>query len=219
VLVEASRLQERQIFGPGGHVDRSILFGAVTEGGGSGVSGSVAGPVEEVVVTDSRLPDPPAALVDASNPAPTSGWLDLGRGLAEWKYFDHLIAGAGLAMALLEPTPLGEAVLGSVLLSESRALSTIRLTHAGETFRRYESGNALFSRVTSTGGVKAGTYAAPWADGLTPLTRRASVYNLPDPMILRTETFMLRPPPNSLVVGPRPVVGGTGNEVLFPWGF
>jgi len=38
-------------------------------------------------------------------------------------------------------------------------------------------------------------------------------------MILRTHSFMLRPPPNTMIIGPRPVAGGTGNEVLFPWGF
>jgi RHS repeat-associated protein len=103
--------------------------------------------------------------------------------------------------------------------SETRALSTIRYTQPGETFYRYESGNAAFSRITSTGGVTPGTYAAPISDGLVPLSERASVYSLPNPEIPRSEVFTLRPPADTLIIGPKPVRGGTGNEVIFPFGF
>jgi len=142
------------------------------------------------------------------------------RGLVRSPYFEDFLLVGGIALALLEPTPFGEISAGTALVtSESRALSTIRLTQPGETFIRYESNNVAFSRITSNGGVRLGTYAAPRSDGLVPITRRAGAYNLPDPMILRTETFILRPPRNTMIVGPRPVAGGTGNEVLFPWGY
>jgi hypothetical protein len=103
--------------------------------------------------------------------------------------------------------------------SSGRALSTIRYTKPGEKFIRYESNNRAFSRVTTRGGVRPSTYAAPRTDGLVPLESRVNVYNLPDPAILRTEVYSLSPPPGTLIIGPRPVMGGTGNEVLFPWGF
>jgi hypothetical protein len=125
-----------------------------------------------------------------------------------------------VALALIEPSPFGEVAIAPALVtSQGRALSTIRLTRPGETFIRYESDNLAFSRITATRGVRPGTYAAPMSDGLIPLTRRAGVYNLPDPGILRSQTYILRPPVNTPIIGPRPVVGGTGNEVLFPWGF
>jgi RHS repeat-associated protein len=99
------------------------------------------------------------------------------------------------------------------------SLSTLRYTTAGESFVRYESANAAFSRMTPRGGVTPGTFAAPLSDGLIPLVNRASVYNLPSPKILRPNMFILKPPPGTLIIGPRPVVGGTGNEVIFPSGF
>jgi hypothetical protein len=70
----------------------------------------------------------------------------------------------------------------------STALSTIRVTHPGETFYRYESGNPAFSRVASSGGVTPETFAAPASDGLVPIHLRASTYKLPSSNI---------PPPDS----------------------
>ncbi len=102
---------------------------------------------------------------------------------------------------------------------EGKALTTVRLTAPGETFLRYESGNPAFSRVTSGGGVTPGTYAAPVSDGFVSVRRRGGVYNLPNPEIPRTSISILEPPPGTPIVGPRPVSGGTGNEVLFPQGF
>lgn len=93
------------------------------------------------------------------------------------------------------------------------------VTRSGDTFIRYESANLSYSRITATGGVKPGTFAAPSADGVVPLSERALVYNLPDPEILRSEIYVLRPPGGTPIVGPRPVVGGTGNEVIFPYGY
>jgi len=98
-------------------------------------------------------------------------------------------------------------------------LSVIRYTRAGETFIRYESGNPAFSRVTASGGVRAGTYAAPVSDGVVPLELRASTYNLPSPNILRSDAIILRPPAGIPVIGPRSVVGGLGDEVIFPFGY
>jgi RHS repeat-associated protein len=164
-------------------------------------------PQEEVIVTAPRLPEPPFAALDPAfyAPAPSAG---------------DILTAVSVAAAIIEPTPIGEAVIAErVAESGSKALSTIRYTQPGETFLRYESNNLAFSRVTTRGGVRSGTYAAPRSDGLVPLSSRAEVYNLPDPGILRTEVYSLSPPPNTLIIGPRPVMGGTGNEVLFPWGF
>jgi len=101
----------------------------------------------------------------------------------------------------------------------STALSTYRLTTEGETFMRYESANPAFSRVTPTGGVTPGTFAAPASDGLIPVGERVPTYNLPSPNIPRPNAIPLNPPAGTPVIGPRPVSGGTGNEVIFPFGF
>jgi RHS repeat-associated protein len=98
-------------------------------------------------------------------------------------------------------------------------VSTFRYTGRGEKFIRYESGNSAYTRVTPQGGVTRGTYAAPASDGFVPVADRVSVYNLPSPDIPRTSTITLTPPPGTVVVGPRPVPGGTGNEVVFPLGY
>lgn len=97
-------------------------------------------------------------------------------------------------------------------------LSTIRYTQSGETFIRYESGNPAFTKITPTGGVKPGTYAAPASDGIIPVADRVPVYNLPSPQIPRPDVIIIRPPPGTPIIGPRSVVGGTGNEVIFPAG-
>jgi len=100
----------------------------------------------------------------------------------------------------------------------STELSVMRYTQKGETFLRYES-TAFSSRITSSGGVTAQTFAAPISDGLVPLAQRSSTYNLFSPNVLRTEVFTLRPPAGTAIIGPRSVVGGTGKEVIFPVGF
>jgi hypothetical protein len=220
ILVRAFGLTEWQLSRFVDVSEHAAIVDSVSEAGAIHGSDLSQSSIEEVIVTGSRPPDLPPASVDASMYASQSSlrWL-VGR-LASSPHFDDLLLIGGVALSLLEPTPLGEVAASTALIqSESRALSTIRLTHPGERYIRYESNNAAFSRITSSGGVRLGTYAAPRSDGLVPVTRRASVYNLPDPMILRTETFLLRPPPNTLIVGPRPVAGGTGNEVLFPWGY
>jgi RHS repeat-associated protein len=99
------------------------------------------------------------------------------------------------------------------------AVSDIRFTMPGEQFIRYESGNLAFTRVKPTGGVTPGTFAAPASDGLVPVRSRVSTYNLPSPGIPRSTHVILAPPAGTAIVGPRPVLGGTGNEVLFPYGY
>ena len=101
----------------------------------------------------------------------------------------------------------------------STALSRIRYTQPGETFVRYESADPAFSRVTPTGGVLPGTYAAPASDGPVPIGQRVPTYNLPSPQIARPNAIVLRPPAGTPVIGPGSVTGGTGNEVIFPSGF
>jgi RHS repeat-associated protein len=164
-------------------------------------------PEEEVVVTGQRLPEMPFVSLDLTFyalPIPV----------------EDVFTAATIAVALLEPSPIGElAVATRTVESGGKALSTIRYTRPGERFVRYESNNKKFSRVTRGGGVRSGTYAAPRSDGIVSVAERPGVYNLPDPSIPRTEVYFLEPPPNTLVIGPRPVMGGTGNEVLFPWGF
>jgi RHS repeat-associated protein len=164
-------------------------------------------PEEEVIVTGQRPSDMPFVSLDMTAYAPS---VDV----------DHILTAITIAIAVAEPTPIGEvAVATRAVESGGKALTTIRYTRPGERFVRYESNNRKFSRVTRGGGVRPGTYAAPKSDGLVPVAERPATYNLPDPSIPRTEVYFLEPPANTLVIGPRPVMGGTGNEVLFPWGF
>jgi hypothetical protein len=168
------------------------------------------------VVTGSRIDNPDRFALDASMYAQYPGWLaDALTGDTAQSILIAVLTAASLA----EPTPLGEGAVVVVTASRSRAVSTLRLTREGEKFVRYESGHPAFSRITQAGGVKPNTYAAPLSDGFVPVSRRAAVYNLPDPMILRTESYFLSPPPNTLIIGPRSVMGGSGSEVLFPFGF
>jgi hypothetical protein len=165
------------------------------------------GSPEEIVVTAPRSSEQVYPSIDATlySPAPS---------------IDELLAAASIGLALIEPTPIGEVIVAERVAEKgTKALSTIRYTRPGERFIRYESNNRAYSRVTTRGGVRPGTYAAPRTDGLVPVENRVSVYNLPDPAIPRTDVYSLSPPPGTLIVGPRPVMGGTGNEVFFPWGF
>ena len=98
-------------------------------------------------------------------------------------------------------------------------MSTWSPTAPGEVFIRYESANTAFTRITPNGGVTPGTLAAPASDGLVPLAERAPTYNLPSPEIPRSNAIILAPPPGTPIIGPRPVVGGPGNEVIFPTGY
>ena len=98
------------------------------------------------------------------------------------------------------------------------ALSEIRLTQEGESFLRYESGNPAFSRVTPAGGLQPGTFAAPASEGVQSQSLLNHLYNLPNPEIARGTYFKVNAPAGTPVIGPRPVVGGSGSEVVFPFG-
>ncbi|HEU5363886.1 MAG TPA: RHS repeat-associated core domain-containing protein, partial [Hanamia sp.] len=132
---------------------------------------------------------------------------------------------SGMNTFQLAMAPTGFAGVGGTAIDEgftqieSKELSTIRYTQEGETFMRYESANKDFSHITQRGGVIPETYAAPSSDGIIDLERRISVYNLPGKDIPRPNTFILKPPVGTPIIGPRPVAGGTGNEVFFPFGF
>lgn len=54
---------------------------------------------------------------------------------------------------------------------------------------------------------------------LIPMADLAPTYNLPSPQIPRPNVNILTPPGGTPIIGPRPVVGGTGNEVIFPMGY
>jgi hypothetical protein len=97
--------------------------------------------------------------------------------------------------------------------------STIRLTQAGEKYTRYESGDPRFTKINDYGGLKPDTYAAPANEGIIPPNLRSDVYNLPNPQIPRPVVIPINPEPGIPIIGPRPVSGGTGNEVIFPFGY
>ena len=195
----------------------SLMQGAAEAAAVSGADLAAANAaVENIVVTAPRDEPPNMFAIDATLYAPLPRWLT---DVANSSFGKFVLFSGLTAAALLEPTPIGETALTAEIASDARALSTIRYTRPGEKFLRYESNNRTFTRVTPTGGVRPGTFAAPSSDGLVPISGRASMYNLPDPLILRTESFILRPPPNTMIIGPRPVMGGPGNEVLFPFGY
>jgi RHS repeat-associated protein len=154
------------------------------------------------------------------------GSVDLHSKAYQTGFWGTVFATAGVARAFVKPpaaAPVANPAVGEFAASSSSgritALSEIRYTQPGEAFIRYESGNAAFSRITSRGGVTPGTFAAPTSDGLVPALQRTRTYNLPSPAIPRPNHVILEPPAGTLVIGPRPVMGGTGNEVLFPQGF
>lgn len=107
---------------------------------------------------------------------------------------------------------------GALRPPQETAISPYRYTAPGESFTRYESGNSAFSRVTQSGGLTPGTYAAPAESGILPQGKLPSAYNLPNSQISRGVYYNVTPPEGTPVIGPRPVSGGTGSEVLFPNG-
>ncbi len=155
-------------------------------------------------------------------------WANRGKNLTPVDEHTKTVQLTMFAAAPVEEAPAALAGLGRFISrmfraseegTTSTALSTIRFTHSGETFYRYESGSSAFSRVTSSGGVTPETFAAPTSDGLVPIHLRVSTYKLPTPNIPRPNVINLRPSPGTAVIGPRSVVGGPGNEVMFPFGY
>jgi len=136
--------------------------------------------------------------------------------------------GTVIAAAPIEEAPAALASLGRLISktlraseaeTTSTALSTIRVTRPGESFYRYETANPAFSRITESGGVTPKTFAAPTSDGVVPLHLRGSAYKLPNPEIPRPVVRSLSPPPGTAIIGPRSVIEGTKNEVMFPFGY
>lgn len=66
--------------------------------------------------------------------------------------------------------------------------------------------------------MKPGTYAASSSEPLLTQGEVASRYNLPSPEIPRAVYYEIYPHSTDWVIGPRPVAGGTGYEVIFPFG-
>jgi RHS repeat-associated protein len=99
-----------------------------------------------------------------------------------------------------------------------RALSPYRQTTPGEQFPRFES-SKLPSRISPNGSVAPGTFAGgkPGDSGLSPYEVGLE-YNLPRPDIERDSLYTLQPPTGTWIIGPRPVEGGLGSEVVFPFG-
>ena len=136
-----------------------------------------------------------------------------------WTDPQMVMSGLSLGVAglsSLRNVPRSVQSLRNATAAESNLPSIYRVTQPGESFIRYEAAN--MTRVTATGGVTPGTYAAPASDGLRLLDDVIPTYNLFRPEVPRVNYVQLTPPPGTLVVGPRPVAGGTGTEVLFPMG-
>jgi RHS repeat-associated protein len=101
------------------------------------------------------------------------------------------------------------------------ALSPYRRPVQGETYIRYESGHPDFTKVTPEGGLRPGTYAAPASEGIltqTELSIPGGRYNFPNPQIPRSVYYIINPAARGWIIGPKPVPGGTGYEVIFPFG-
>jgi hypothetical protein len=131
---------------------------------------------------------------------------------------ETLAASVGNALGNLSAAGNG-AISTADTIPEGMRVSTARVTQPSETFIRYETSNPAFSKVTASGGVKPNTYAAPASEMTLPPAARNSAYNLPDPQYPRTEAYVLTPPAGTPIIGPRPVAGGYGNEVIFPKGY
>lgn len=99
-----------------------------------------------------------------------------------------------------------------------KSLSVLRRTGEGEEFVRFESGNPNFTKVTSEGGLKSGTFAAQKTAQSLNIGDLNVNFNLPDPNIARTDMFIIKPNVGTWIEGPRPVIYGTNSEVIFPFG-
>jgi RHS repeat-associated protein len=135
-----------------------------------------------------------------------------------WWYTGGQVAGYVWGMALGYAAGGGGGGGANAPRSGSTALSPLRQSQAGEEFLRYESGHPDFTRVTAEGGLRPGTFTAPASEGILPQSQLPNQYNLPDPQIPRSVVYPVRPPAGTWVDGPRPVMGGAGSEVVFPFG-
>ena len=97
-------------------------------------------------------------------------------------------------------------------------ISPYRVTMVGETFPRFES-SQIPSRISPNGSVAPNTFAGGHAADSTLSSSSAIInYNLPRPDIIRDVRYMITPPQGTWIIGRRPVAGGIGDEVVFPFG-
>jgi len=109
-------------------------------------------------------------------------------------------------------------ITGADTIPEGKRLQDWHFPQPGESAYRYETGHPNYTRVTPQRGLTPGTYAAPSSEPLLSQKQLAIRYNLPSPDIPRTVRYNVNPGPLDVIVGPRPVAGGTGYEVYFPFG-
>ena len=107
--------------------------------------------------------------------------------------------------------------LGEDIIPAGRRLSPYRIAGPDERFVRFEINPGL-SKLTPSGGLAPDTYVAPASE--LPLARHAiyNRYQLPHPELPRGRMLYGIRAPGDLVVGPRPVSGGSGIEAHFPFG-
>ena len=172
ILVEAFGFQDWQWSNLADLASQVELFSLVAEAGAVSESGLPVGATEEVLVTAPRPPEVVPPSVDVTNYVPATDWRDLGNRIAEWRYLDLALTAAGIALAAVEPSPLGEAAVVASRVSASRAVVpyyppsngfmgaiTRQTLTRGQLIDRY--GGSAFSRFFSPVGTPAGARALP----------------------------------------------------------
>ena len=178
------------------------------------------------------LNQPPLWAIDASNYTPTPSYQmaadmipfvgDLVRGsVAAWNgdvaTADQASRGL-FAQGVLGLVTLGSGELMGSAAEGTMAVSPYRVTTAGETFPRFES-SLLPSRIGNNGSVSPNTFAGGQAADASLNSYGANLnYNLPNPNLIRDVRYSITPPEGTWIIGPRPVAGGLGSEVIFPYG-
>jgi hypothetical protein len=125
IIVSSTRLTEWQLSNLLSGAERAAMTARQLEAAGSasGLTGS-----EAVVVEESRLRSLPYPAIDASMYVPPIPWRDLSRLDLGLRLVDYLAVLLGAGMSLLEPTPIGEAAMASVvtgLLGRRAITSTV----------------------------------------------------------------------------------------------
>jgi hypothetical protein len=123
--------------------------------------------------------------------------------------------GLGLWNAATAPAATAPAAAG---VTPGWEISPYRQTTAGETYPRFES-SQLPSRIVDNGSVAPNTFAGGQASDASFSSYEANLnYNLPNPNFVRDVQYTITPPSGTWIIGPRPVAGGLGSEVQFPYG-
>lgn len=149
------------------------LMGSVGEAGAIGVIDAIDGGTEEVITTASRLGDSPAVYFDAVNYAPLPDLFPYMQAFANSSYFDDFLLFGSVALALLEPTPIGEtAVLAQTATSTGRSLVPY-----------YPSGNGFIgttSQLTLTRGMRIDRFGgSPYSQYFSPIGTPMQARSLP----------------------------------------